>query len=383
MKKKIAAWVLCLLLVFQMAGPPSAQAGNYVYFVAVGENIMPLSDRTMPFWKDGYLYIASSIITGNARDALNVSCIRNNSQKRVILYSREEAESLFFDWETNYATDKAGNIYYPGAIYKNGEVFIPAALVARLFDLQYSVSAVDAETDGESIRGELVWLRKPGHMLSANVFADAAASGAIPERYADYLKEKKLSEEREQAELSGGVEVDGKRIYLCLTAGENTEELLNQLDQYKSHAAFFCTPEFLAEEGDLLRRMTVTGHSIGILADANDPEQSVEEQLAEGNRLLKQATCTGTRLVRLENGNDAARQTVKAAGYRALEPDLDRTGYRLQGTANANSLLRSISGQREDVSVWLADTAGTGGLRSFLSAVGNAEGQCLAWTETA
>ena len=383
MKKKWAAWILCLLLVFQMAGPPSAQAGSYVYFVAVGENIMPLSDKTMPFWKDGYLYIASSIITGSARDALNVSCIRNNSQNRVILYSREEAESLFFDWETNYATDKAGNVYTPGAIYKNGEVFIPAALVARLFDLQYSVSTVNAEADGESIRGELIWLRKPGHVLSPSVFADAAASGAIPERYADYLKEKKLSEGTEQANPSDGVEVDGKRIYLCLTAGENTEELLNLLDQYHSRAAFFCTAEFLASEGDLLRRMTVTGHSIGVLADANDPERSVEEQLAEGNRLLEQATCTKTRLVRIQNGDDAVLQTVKAAGYRALDPDLDRTGYQLRGLTNANSLLRSISGQRKDVSVWLADTVGTGGLRAFLSALGNAEGQCLAWTETA
>ena len=383
MKKKVAAWILCLLLVFQMAGPPSAQAGSYVYFVAVGENILPLSDKTMPFWKDGYLYIASSIITGSARDALNVSCIRNNSQKRVILYSREEAESLFFDWETNYATDKVGNTYSPGAIYKNGEVFIPAALVARLFDLQYSVSTVNAETDGESIRGELVWLRKPGHVLSPSVFTDAAASGAIPERYADYLKEKKVPEETEQDEPSDGVEVDGKRIYLCLTAGENTEELLNLLDQYRSHAAFFCTEEFLASEGDLLRRMTVTGHSIGILADANDPERSVEEQLAEGNRLLEQATCTKTRLARIRNGDDAVLQTVKAAGYRALDPDLDRTGYQLRGLTNANSLLRSISGQRNDVSVWLADAVGTGGLRSFLSALGNAEGQCLAWTETA
>ena len=129
--------------------------------------------------------------------------------------------------------------------------------------------------------------------------------------------------------------------------------------------------------------MTVTGHSIGILADANDPERSVEEQLAEGNRLLEQATCTKTRLARIRNGDDAVLQTVKAAGYRALDPDLDRTGYQLRGLTNANSLLRSISGQRNDVSVWLADAVGTGGLRSFLSALGNAEGQCLAWTETA
>ena len=129
--------------------------------------------------------------------------------------------------------------------------------------------------------------------------------------------------------------------------------------------------------------MTVTGHSIGLLADANDSEQSVEEQLAEGNRLLKQATCTGTRLAKIQNEDEAVLQAVEEAGYRALDPDLDRTGYQLRGLTNANSLLRSISGQRNDVSVWLADTVGTGGLRSFLSALGNAEGQCLAWTETA
>ena len=110
-KKKLAAWVLCLLMVFQLAAPPSAKAGDYVYFVAVGENILPLSAKTMPFWNGGYLYIASSVITGNVRDTLGVSCVRNNSQKRVVLYSREEAESLFFDWEKNYATDKEGNTF--------------------------------------------------------------------------------------------------------------------------------------------------------------------------------------------------------------------------------------------------------------------------------
>jgi hypothetical protein len=77
------------------------------------------------------------------------------------------------------------------------------------------------------------------------------------------------------------------------------------------------------------------------------------------------------------------RQAAEEAGYRALDPDLDRAGYQLRGVTNANSLLRSISGQRKDVSVWLSDTAAAGGLRAFLSALGNAEGQCLAWTETA
>lgn len=385
MRKKIAAWILCVLMVFQLSAPPSAKAADYVYFVAVGENILPLSDKTMPFWSGGYLYIASSIITGSVRDILDISCIRNQNQKRLVLYSVKDAESLFFEWEKDYATDKEGNVYYPGAIYKNGEVFVPAALVARLFGLQYSVTAVSTAVDGETVKGDLVWLRQPGHILSASVFADAATSGAIPERYADYMKSKRAQEV--ESDTAGapedGVEVEGKRIYLCLTAGEDASALMDQLDQYQAQAAFFCTPEFMEENGALLRRMTATGQSIGILADADDPDRTVLEQLSAANQALEEATFGKTRLVRVQNGMEEDFQAVRDAGYRFLEPDLDRSGYQLQGVSNANSLLRRIAGQRDDVSVWLADTASLSGLRAFLSAVGNAEGQCLAWTETA
>ena len=385
MRKKIAAWILCVLMVFQLSAPPSAKAADYVYFVAVGENILPLSDKTMPFWSGGYLYIASSIITGSVRDILDISCIRNQNQKRLVVYSVKDAESLFFEWEKDYATDKEGNVYYPGAIYKNGEVFVPAALVARLFGLQYSVTAVSTAVDGETVKGDLVWLRQPGHILSASVFADAATSGAIPERYADYMKSKRAQEV--ESDTAGapedGVEVEGKRIYLCLTAGEDASALMDQLDQYQAQAAFFCTPEFMEENGALLRRMTATGQSIGILADADDPDRTVLEQLSEANQALEEATFGKTRLVRVQNGMEEDFQAVRDAGYRFLEPDLDRSGYQLQGVSNANSLLRRIAGQRDGVSVWLADTASLSGLRAFLSAVGNAEGQCLAWTETA
>lgn len=383
MKKKIAALLLCVLMVAQMTTPPPAKAADYVYFVAVGENVLPLTDRTMPFWSGGYLYVASSIFTGNVRDTLRVSCIRNNTQKRVIFYSREEAESLFFEWEKNYATDKVGNTYTPGAIYKNGEVFVPAALVARLFNLQYNVTEVSAEADGEKVQGELVWLRRPGHVLSASVFADAASSGAIPERYLDYLKDKRAQETEEKTDPSDKVEVGGKKIYLCMTAGSDTEAMLNVLDQNKSQAAFFCTTEFLQTEGNLLRRMIATGNGIGLLVDAEDPERTIEEQLEDGNRALERATFAKTRLVYVKNGDETAYEAVAKAGYRFLEPDMNRAGYHLKGASNASSLLRSVSAQRGDVTVWLEDTASSGGLRSFLFAVDNADGQCLAWTETA
>ena len=174
----------------------------------------------------------------------------------------------------------------------------------------------------------------------------------------------------------------GKRIYLCMTAGDNTASLLDTLDRYGVQATFFCTPEFLEQQGDLLRRMTAVGHSIGILVDAGDEKRTVEEQLEMGNQALRQATCGGTRLVRLKNGNEDTLLRIQEAGYRCLKPDLDRSRYDLRSASNADSLLRVLARRGDDVTVWLADRVDAAGLRNFLVEIKNDDGRCLAWTET-
>ena len=384
MKKKLTALLCCALLLFQLAAPPKARAAGYVYFVAAGENVLPLSDATMPFWYGGYLYIASSIFTGIARETLDIGRSRNDKDKLVVLYSGSRAKSLWLEWEKNYAHDVDGNIYHPGAVYRNGEVYVPVSLVARFFGLQYSVNKVSGTVNGEEIQGDLAWIRQPGNILTDKYFMDAASS-VIASRYEAYLKEK------EQQGTSGGVsqvpagvDIEGKRIYLCMTAGENTEAQLDTLDRYGAQAAFFCTPEFMERQGDLLRRMTATGQTIGILADAGDETRSVEEQLEAGNRALERATCGRTRLVRVENGDEQTPQRLKEAGYRCLEPDLDRADYDLRSASNADSLLRRVLARRgDDVTVWLADRADALGLRYFLADTESGDGRCLAWTETA
>lgn len=386
-KRRWAALALSLLLLFQLVAPPKAQAVNYVYFVAAGENVLPLSDATMPFWSGGYLYIASSIFTGIAREALNIGRSRNDKEKLVVLYSGSRAKSLWFEWEKDCAYDVDGNVFYPGAIYRNDEVYVPVSLVARFFDLQYSVNKVNSRVNGEPIQGDLAWIRKPGNVLTDKYFMDAASS-VITNRYEDYLKDK----EKEQqgisspgtAQTPAGVDIEGKRIYLCITAGADTSVLLDTLDQYSAQAAFFCTPEFMEQQGDLLRRMMATGQTIGILADAGDETQTVEEQLEAGNRALERATFGRTRLVRVENGDEQTLQRLEEEGYRCLEPDIDRSGYGLYSAANANSLLQRVLARKGDnVAVWLADRADALGLRYFLADVKKNEGQCLAWTEIA
>lgn len=381
MKKKTAALLLGMLLLFQLALPPAKAANEDIYFIAAQEYILPLSDETMPFWYGGYLYISSTIFTGVVRDVLDISHTYNSAKKHVVLYGglRSGGRSIWFELGNNYGYDKDGNTFYPGAILRNGVPYVPASAVAKFFDLEYSIT--------EAEQGHLVWLRPSGYDASLGLtpaeFTNASAY-SMAGRYNEYLKSKAQVPDNSSDESGDtGTEIEDRSIYLCLKAGDNTPALLDALDRYEAQAAFFCTADFLRERGDLLRRMAATGQTIGILADASDPDRTVAEQLEEGNRALAQATCGKTRLAMIQNGGDQALQAAREAGWCCVTPDIDRADYELQSSSNASSLLKRVSAYRGDVSVWLGDTADAVGLRAFLSAAENADGRCLALTETA
>lgn len=74
MKKRWAMGLLCCLLLFQLAFP--AKAAGSVYFVAAEESVLPVTDATMPFWANGYLYVPASVFTN-----LGISVINNTAKK--------------------------------------------------------------------------------------------------------------------------------------------------------------------------------------------------------------------------------------------------------------------------------------------------------------
>lgn len=380
MKRRTAALILCILLALSI---PPVRAADRVYFTAVGSYVLPLSDNTMPFWSGGYVYVASSIFTGSAREHLGVSQVLNNDQGRLVLYSG--GRSLTFDFSANCALDNDGSAYYPGAIQRNGTVFVPASTVSRYFDLVYSVIEVD--------RGSLVWLRQPDYSLSDKLYADAAQY-SMNSVYADYIRAREALQP--DSSSSGGTfprptpavpqnpaaELDGKRIALCLEAGDDAAALLDALAAYGAGTALFFTPEEMERQGDALRRAAAAGQSVGILADAADPERTVEEQLEEGNAALFRATCGKTRLAYIQNGGAQALQAARDAGFRCLRPEVDWNGYALRDAANAQTLVQRLGRGGRTAAVWLSDSASPSGLRAFLSAAGRAGGAFVAYTET-
>ena len=372
MKKRWLCLLICCLFILQMGPSPVEAAEKEVYFTAAGSSVLPLSDSTMPFWSGGFLYIPSSMFTDNVWKALNVSCIRT-SRDKVILHSA--GRSLIYERGKNYAKDSDGGLREPGALERNGVVFVAAFQVAEFFGLQYSNISVP--------HGHLVWIRKPDFGLSERYFADAATSN-MESAYNAYRKEqeKKLqSEEAPADEAEEKPPLAAKRIRLCLKAGDNTGALLDELSRGRAAAAFFCSPAFLEKEGDLLRRMTVSGQSIGIYVEKKEGTPSIEEQIARGNRALEQATMGKTRLLFLEGASEEERKSVENAGYRVLRADLDRGDYALQSVANANSLLKRITGRKSELSVWLGEDVGESGLRALLSAVQRTESRCTALNE--
>lgn len=363
MKRRWAALVLCCLLLCQLAVLPVRAAGD-VYFVAAEESVLPLSDATMPFWASGYLYVSTSVFTG-----FGISVINNTVKQMTVL--EKDRRALLFDWEKGSVQDSSGNALFPGAIQSGGRVFVPASTVAGFFGLSYSVTEVP--------NGYLVWLRSPDFGMSAKDFANAATYN-MEERYSTYLKGSQ-TDAAPSTPSASAVPTDGTRIHLCIEADQRAGSLLDALDRAGGWATFYGTPDFLEANGSLLRRMTASGHTVGILVDGADPEESMEEQLHRGSDALYRATLGKTRLVYLRDAEEGTARTLEEAGWRCLDPVLDRTDYKLESASNASSLLRRVTARRGDVSVWLGTTAAGAGLKEFVTAAQRAGHYCRALTE--
>ena len=102
MKKRWAMGLLCCLLLFQLAFP--AKAAGSVYFVAAEESVLPVTDATMPFWANGYLYVPASVFTN-----LGISVINNTAKKMTVL--EKDRRAMLFDWAKGTAQDSSGSLF--------------------------------------------------------------------------------------------------------------------------------------------------------------------------------------------------------------------------------------------------------------------------------
>lgn len=357
MKRKLLCWLMTVCFMIGLC-PTNALSTDSVIFTAVDINMLELTDETMPFWYGGYLYVDSRIFSGLESTYGTINHSRNISKQTTALYTTQSPHALIFYLDTGTTMDSDSRTYHAQAIVKGDVVFVPAIIVSTYFDMRYTTVAVN--------HGTLVRLTVDQNpILDDTTFVNAAANW-IEVRYNEYLKTQTTTSTTTTDTISPPPPVANSQTILlafAVTTQTNVSTLVSQLNQVSGQATFFFTPEAMEEQTDLLRQLQVQGHQIGLLADGS-LETPVLDQLAWGNELLYQATTTITRLVYLEQVEDAT--DVIQAGYCPVTAQVDVSESGLLTANGASITMARIDAVSGSAIVWLGDKTTTSGLSTLL-----------------
>ena len=273
--KNRAAAILLALLLFCLSVPAGA-AGGTIYFTAVNNTLLELSDATMPVIHNSMIYVPAGVF--NTR-ALDTYAYYSRENQTVLISDGKSV--LYFDMSAGTCYDNKENTYRSAAINVNDTAYVPAFFVAGFFGLGYSYIRQDER--------HIVRLTR-GSVLSDDDFFSAAAS-LMETRMNQYLAALEppaptpavtptaapsptpspqivpTPAVTPQPGVTPPPETNrsGVRVHLCfLGLNEESTTLHTQLDGIP--ACFFATAGELYTDGDLIRSILGGSSSVGLLA---------------------------------------------------------------------------------------------------------------------
>ena len=345
--RRAAAFVCLLALLLGLPGPVSA-AGT-VYFTAVNETVLDLSDSTMPAWSGGVLYVPHSVFDGSNAAGVNFNIYYSYNRDTGLATLFNTRQFLTFDLNSGVCYDGLTGEYLSGrAILRNGLVYVPVALVCRFFGLTYSVIPI---TEGYMVR-----VKNGAVVLSDAAFVDAATN-SIAHKLREYnqanqsaptpgVRPPSVSQEPEEPEPAPQEpeEPDRISIYLGFRCGDGQglSAILDVLDAEGLSAAFFFSPEVLMEHEPLLYRILGSGHSVGLLAEG-DSAAAVRNRLEQGLRALERTAYTRTALALVPA---EFRSALEEEGWVCWEETAAVPEPGVSSAAYAGQILRQLSGSR-------------------------------------
>ena len=360
---RLCAAVLCALTV--LSSVRGAEATGTVYFTSVNETVLELSDATMPFWHNGYMYVSTAMF---ADKELGVYYSHNTALQVLVLYSSEKA--LIFDLPAKKVTDGQGawlENMMP-AVNRQGRLFVPVYMVAEYFGLTY--------TSNQVALGYVVRLRSEKSVLDDHIFLDAATT-IFEYRLEQYEQAKRPATER-PGNQPGETGNDERTVCLCFRANEDTPALLNVLAETETEATFFFSDAQLTENGSLLRRVLAEGHAVGLVVNGEGAAGGVSEQLRQANGYLWRLAGRKSRLCTVENGTAENGNEAKDAGYCVMNPDVTAGAVQM----DVNAVYAKVRGVQGDAVVWMPDAVSGEELTALLEKLEKVGTRLSVLTET-
>lgn len=351
-KHRISSFLIAAVLFLGLAWPIPASAAN-LYFTAINNSVAPLSSNTMPFWSGGAIYVPYSVFDANL-NGINVSLglytSYNRSNNTITLFNLRQM--LVFDLSKGTCWDEmTGTTYSARAVMRGGTAFLPLNMVSSFFGLSYSYNQLPYISQGYLVR-----IKSTDVVLDDVRFIDAAQE-LINIRLREYTRSLSsaatTTPDTDPVEPDPPAEPDGVNtaVYLAFrferTAG--LAETLDAMDSGGYSALFFLTPQLLEEEGDLVRRILGTGHSLGVLADG---EGDTEELLERGRQAVERAAHTRTTLACVPEEERAA---LEEGGWVCWNETLSlEPGANVGTAAFANTVLNRLGTRYRTVYLTLA-----------------------------
>ena len=371
-KIKICSFLAVLALFLATSAP--ASAAN-LYFTGLNDTVAPLTSDSMPFWSGGTLYVPYTVFDSSRNEvgiSLGLVTSYNRTNQTVTFYNLRQI--LTFDLNTGNCRDELGGaVYSSRAIMRNNKPYVALNMVCSFFGLEWSYHQLPYIPQGYLVR-----IKNADVVLDDGSFIENARD-LINNRLRDYTQSLSSAETTDPAPVqpSPPPEVDSSSTatYLAFRceSGQGLPGILDALDRAGHYGAFFLSPQVLEEEGDLVRRILGTGHSVGILAEGEE----VRSLLEQGSLALERAAQTRTTLAYVPAGQRAAleqegwvcwRETLSLAPSGTVGPNtfansvLDRLGDRRRtvyltlegGTDTArvlSTLLRRLGDSRYSIAV--------------------------------
>ncbi len=354
MKKRRGAvpFLLAAVLFLGLSVPMPASAAN-IYFVGLNDNVPPMTAGNMPFWSGGVLYVPYTVFDANLNGShvnLGLHTSYNRVDNTVTLFNLRQM--LVFNMNDGTCRDDmTGAVYSSRAVMRNGRPYLALNMVCSFFNLEYSYNQLPYISQGYLVR-----IKSTDVVLDDVRFIDAAQE-LINIRLREYTRSLSsaatTTPDTDPVEPDPPAEPDGVNtaVYLAFrferTAG--LAETLDAMDSGGYSALFFLTPQLLEEEGDLVRRILGTGHSLGVLADG---EGDTEELLERGRQAVERAAHTRTTLACVPEEERAA---LEEGGWVCWNETLSlEPGANVGTAAFANTVLNRLGTRYRTVYLTLA-----------------------------
>lgn len=356
-KRQWLAAVLLSALVLALGAPGLARAETVtVYHTAVNEQMLPLSADTMPVQVGGMIYVPYTVFDRNVT-GVNLGVYYGQDRKDgnyiVTLYTINKL--LVFDLNGGTCEDGSGVPQTMRAIIRNGRAYVPISRVCQFFSdtLTYSYNPTDY--------GILIRICNRSAALSDARFLDAASS-MMMSRYTSYIQS--ITTPSPPASPSATPTPTptptrpgtNPRVYLAVrcVAGGSLDQILDIMDFWSVRGLFLFQVDDLEQYAAQIRRIVGTGHALGLITDAADPETALA-QLARGNELLSHIAHVRAHTVLADSGDGALRARLEQEGWSIWQENVDGASQGWGQYGLARSVLQAIENRRTYARVTMED----------------------------